>query len=91
MLRWIKRLTSVPARSDAIPKAEWIKTIVGFATSSVGFLLALLVNSLVERGRDKKTYCTMLRAIQAELNKCDVLVGIYAHRYGTDPEDRRYR
>jgi hypothetical protein len=49
-----------------MPREEWIKTVVGFATSTLGFLVALLVNSFVQSRRDKKTYLTMVKAIKAE-------------------------
>jgi hypothetical protein len=57
-----------------MPQQEWIKTIVGFATSTLGFLVALLVNSYVELRRDKKTYYTMLKAIKAEASNNKVIL-----------------
>jgi hypothetical protein len=55
-------------------QVDWIKTIVGFATSTLGFLVALLINSLVERRRDKKAFQTMLKAIQAEAGSNKVIL-----------------
>jgi hypothetical protein len=57
-----------------MPQVEWIKTVVGFATSTLGFLVALLVNSFVEMQRDKKAYRTMLKAIKAEASNNKVIL-----------------
>jgi hypothetical protein len=57
-----------------MPQEEWIKTVVGFATSTLGFLVALLVNSFVEMQRDKKAYRTMLKAIKAEAGNNKVIL-----------------
>jgi hypothetical protein len=57
-----------------MPQEEWIKTVVGFATSTLGFLVALLVNSFVEMQRDKKAYRTMLKAIKAEASNNKVIL-----------------
>ena len=57
-----------------MPQEEWIKTIVGFATSTLGFLVALLVNSWVELRREKKSYRTMLKAIKAEASNNKIIL-----------------
>jgi hypothetical protein len=64
----------IEPEEDSMPHEEWIKTIVGFATSTLGFLVALLVNSYVELRRDKKAYCTMLKAIKAEAGNNKVIL-----------------
>jgi hypothetical protein len=57
-----------------MPQEEWIKTIVGFGTSTLGFLVALLVNSFVEMRKEKKAYRTMLKAIKAEASNNKVVL-----------------
>ena len=56
-----------------MPPEEWIKTIVGFGTSTLGFLVALLVNSYVDLLRDKRAYRSMLGAIKAEAGNNKVI------------------
>jgi hypothetical protein len=67
-----------------MPHEEWIKTIVGFATSTLGFLVALLVNSYVELRRDKKAYRTMLKAIKAEAGNNKVILSDSFMRFYRD-------
>ena len=45
---------------------DWIKTLAGFVASTLGFLIALLVNTYVGWLREKKAYWVMLKAVEAE-------------------------
>jgi hypothetical protein len=56
-----------------MPQVEWIKAIVGFGISTLGFLVALLVNSYVGLLRDRKAFRTMLKAIKAEASSNKVI------------------
>lgn len=47
-------------------QADWTKTFVDFVASTLGFMIALLVNTLVGWRKEKKTYRLMLQAIAAE-------------------------
>ncbi len=57
-----------------MPHDEWVKTIVGVTTSTLGFLIALLVNSYLELRRDKKTHRTMLKVIKVEASSNKIIL-----------------
>jgi len=57
-----------------MPHEEWIKTIVGCATSTLGFLFALLVNSYIQSRADERAYRTMLLAIATEADSNAVIL-----------------
>jgi len=53
---------------------DLIKTIVGFATSALGFLCALLINSYIGWWHDNDAYHSMMRAIVTEANSNKVIL-----------------
>jgi len=65
--------------------AEFIQQVIPDSLKiTLGFFVALLLNSLVGYWRDRKTYKSMLRVIkgEAESNKCILYDSFYAHYQG---------